>query len=419
MIRSFEQWKSSIFQSIVATIQAWFPDYLPILGDFNVETGFSSAHGKELHDFGIQNEYVRKQNNPLTADSIREREYGQLEQWGFIKLRRYPYSQGKGEYLIELTGDGGIYEAGTKFTAQRNSFTYTLKETVNIGNVDENGFTTTSEKTLSMGTNTTLFGANVRLSMPVPDQKYYGVIVADKGGIPAALKINDELNSTIVLQGIDDPVRVVEVLVDPTNEESIEEYKEDTLQAYRIARRGGARGDIVLWCDNISGVRRVYPYAGDNEDTLGALWIVIESTENNGDASEELLDIVKRELDQLYPLSDPGVILESIIPVFLSITVNDIINIEETDRDEFERECYTSLGNYLKSVKFFIDGVDRSSSKNDTLQKIVVTSIVNDIAKTFNGYINEAYWNPSERTKEIGQNETFRLASIIFNYVSD
>lgn len=407
MFKSFANLTQEIFDEIVLVIQTFFSSYNPDFNKKTVEKAISESHAKELWNAGLLNEKIRRQNNPLTADSITKVPYGTLEEWGIAKIGRKPFVEGRGEYRVQFEGTGGIYEAGNSFINTNTGFSYTLKERV-VVNEGSGADRVNFSSTLNFNATNARFASSNETGISE------GVVISDIGGIPAALKPGNLISSTQILAGINNPSLVTEVIVEPTESESITEYKEDVLQAYRISPRGGARGDYVLWAEEVSGVKRVYPYAGDNDDLLGAAWIVIESTIGDGIASPELIDAIIRKIDSKIALSDCGIVFESVIVSKFTVFIEGLYGIDPDDLNTVQNDILSTVENYFKSIKPFIDGVDRSTAKNDTLRRVELVSIIFDTVAIYGGIINDAYWNISERDREVEQNEIFRVSNIIY-----
>lgn len=406
MFKSKSEWVTDIFNAVVAAVQVEYPNYTPLISEKNINNAFSNAHSVELWDSGLQNENIRRQGNPLQADSINDVPYGNLEQWGLIKLGRLPFSTGKGEYSIQIQGSGGVYEAGLKFTNSSTGFSYTLKERVSINEKNV--------KPVSYGTQHQYGEAGLTYQTNNDIEIKTAVVVADIGGLVAALSPGDELSSTQPLAGIDNPSLVIGVVTEPSDNESLTEYREDTLQAYRVPKRGGARGDYVLWADNVSGVVRVYPYASDSDDQLGSMRVFIESTDETGAASPELVDIVRRVYDLEVPTSDCAVIIQSVVVQFLPIIIDGLTGVSNNDLTAAQSDILTNCKAYFKSIRPFIDGVDRSTAQNDVLQKVELIDIVLDSIAPYNGVIENAYWNVLERTREADEGQLFRVLSVSY-----
>lgn len=407
MFKSYSNIVSEIFSAFVAAIRVFFPTYDPDFGKKTPERGFAEGHGKELWNASLLNEKIRRQNNPLQADSDSDQSYGTLEQWGIAKIGRRPFIEGRGEYSVLFIGTGGIYEAGYNFVNSNTGFIYTLKDRV-VVNEGSEGERITFTSELNFG------GDQSRFSTSYETGEAYGVVVSALGGLPAALKPGNQISSTQILAGIDNPALITEVLVEPTEAESITEYRGDVLQAYRLPPRGGDRGDYVLWGEEVPGVRRISPYAGDNTGLLGAAWLIIESTIGDGSASDELIDAVRRKIDSKIAISDPGIVFESVTVTKRAVIIEGFFGVEEDDINDAKNSILTTVENYFKSIRAFVDGVDRSTSKNDTLKRVELVAVALDAAAIYGGVISDAYWNIDEREREVAQNEIFRLSFIAY-----
>ena len=186
------------------------------------------------------------------------------------------------------------------------------------------------------------------------------------------------------------------------------------MQSYRIPRKGFARGDCVLYAENVSGVKRAYPYAADDSDIVGSSRMYIESTLDSGFATPELIELVKMEIDSKIPLADCAIIIETIITTSLTVTIEGYTGVSADDDDDEKNAIKTSIENYFKNIRPFLDGVDRSTTKNDTIKRVDLSGIVLDALETYSGFITDAYWNAGERTKTVQENEIFRLSTVVY-----
>ncbi len=401
------EWIVDVFESLVVVVSQFYDNYAPDFITKSFERGFSEALGFELYNSSMRNIEIKRQDNPLQADSITAKDYGTLEMWGLGKIGRGPFVESGGEYLVEFEGTGGIYEAGQKFTNTSTGFQYTLKERLFINS----GFKS-ARINLSMTNN--LNGPSIRLFMSNEVANAWGVVKSDTGGFKSALIPGTLLSSNNINSGINNPALVISVEKDPTENETIQEYREDVLLGYRVPPRGGARGDYVLWSEKVSGVKRAYPYAGDNNDILGAMWLLIESTFNDGVATPELLDSVLREIDIHIPLSDTGVILQTVEVARYTIYVQGITGVDLKDLDNAKISINNSLDIYIQNLKAFIDGVDRTTEKNDKMLRIELVSIVQDNVSIYGGFVGDVFWNVLETVKEVEQGKVFRLGGVVY-----
>ena len=104
MFKSLNTIKTEIFNGFIAKIQPLFPGYSPDINEKNVENALSNGNAPEVWNAGVLNEKIRRQDNPLTCNSITEQPYGTLEEWGKAKLGRGPFLANFGRYQLYYNG---------------------------------------------------------------------------------------------------------------------------------------------------------------------------------------------------------------------------------------------------------------------------------------------------------------------------
>lgn len=188
-----------------------------------------------------------------------------LRRAGRIRLGRDINPAVSGQYNIEVTGESGaVVHAGTTFT-NSNGFLFI----VDIA------------KTLTSTTDI----VQVRALTPGQD---------------SALSVSQELQLTAPLPNIDTFSYVAEVVIEPTSAETIEEYRQNVIDSYRVLPQGGSRSDYRTWTESVSGVREVYPYA--KSFSVGEINLYVEafpddSTDGNGTPSAAILTAVQNAIE--------------------------------------------------------------------------------------------------------------------------
>jgi len=84
LFNSLEEIRVALFTGIKVEIQSLFAFYNPDIDSKNVENSISKTNAFELWNAQLLNEKIRRQDNPLQADSISQEVYGTLEEWGVI-----------------------------------------------------------------------------------------------------------------------------------------------------------------------------------------------------------------------------------------------------------------------------------------------------------------------------------------------
>ena len=302
--------------------------------------------------------YIYRNIYPDTADS--ETLGGTLERFGIVKLGRYPNPPTAGKYQIQVTGEAGA-------TIPANSTLKSLDTSTSPDKmfVIDDGFTFDSPTGLV-------------------------TIRALELGMDSLLEVDDQLQFTQPIANVNtfvtvnSFVTVTSVIEMPTAGETIEEYRQSVLDAYQIESQGGAKGDYVLWADDVSGVRRVYPYVA----VPGILDIYVEATESdsidgNGVPASAMLTEVKNAV-KFDPetgkarapigIDEINTIAVNIVPVVIEITDLSDAGLQNTIEENVKA--------FLKNIRPFRAGVDnpRDANKN----KLYLADMY-DIVRTITG----------------------------------
>ena len=291
--------------------------------------------------------YIYRNIYPDTADS--ETLGGTLERFGIVKLGRYPNPPTAGKYQIQVTGEAGA-------TIPANSTLKSLDTSTSPDKmfVIDDGFTFDSPTGLV-------------------------TIRALELGMDSLLEVNDQLQFTQPIENVNSFVTVTSVIEMPTAGETIEEYRQSVLDAYQIESQGGAKSDYVLWADDVSGVRRVYPYVA----VPGILDIYVEATENDGVPASAMLTEVKNAV-KFDPetgkarapigIDEINTVAVNIVPVVIEITDLSDAGLQNTIEENIKA--------FLKNIRPFRAGVDnpRDANKN----KLYLADMY-DIVRTITG----------------------------------
>ena len=322
--------KNRIFVAIVSAVQLINPSFNPEPTGKNVTNALSAAlaPGFRLLEIFFQN--ALKQGNPLTADSRTISDIGSLEDWGIIKINRFPNPAIGGEYEIVVSGNGIVY-GGTQYINQETGYAYLVQE------------------------DTTITGTT-------------GVVVRSVGaGSDVSLEVGSELYSQQSYVGINNPAIVQTELIAPIDGETIEEYRDDILTSFRITPRGGARGDYILWAKEIDGVRTAYPYSGV---ALNDMTVYVQETitvsNPQGEASPAIISAVDDKFTLEQPVMAGNLITQSIIRRGYTV---DVTNLSDLSKQSVVEE---TIANYFARKQPFIDGVDSLLTRADRITRAEV-----------------------------------------------
>jgi uncharacterized phage protein gp47/JayE len=162
---------------------------------------------------------------------------------GQDKIGRGLYEAVKGEYLCSTVAKGsGNIDAGTIFLKEINGITYTFE-------------------TLS----TVAGGSNV-------------TIRAGIAGTANRLVTSDTLTAQKSLTYAENTITVLSVVEEPTDTETIEEYRAVVVSYERMRLGNGNASDYIVWVANVNGMRTAYPYTAPGE--AGKAVIYCESSDS-------------------------------------------------------------------------------------------------------------------------------------------
>lgn len=163
---------------------------------------------------------------------------------GQDKIGRGLFLAIQGEYNCSTVAKGvGNIDQGTIFTFELNGVLYKYETTTTV-----------------------LAGTDV-------------IIRALTAGTISELQVNDEPESQQVLTYAESEITVLSITEQPTDTETIEEYREIVVAYERLRLGNGNASDYIVWVANVNGLRTGFPYTADGE--AGKAVIYCESTDES------------------------------------------------------------------------------------------------------------------------------------------
>jgi uncharacterized phage protein gp47/JayE len=325
-----------------------------IIGKFFLNV-FALVQAGKLKLIYLTAAFVYRNNFPDTADPASLG--GTLERFGFVKLERYPAPPTAGEYQVQVSGTIGA-------TIDANTTLKSLDTSTSPGKI----FVIDSSVTFASATELV-------------------TIRALEAGTDSELQINDQLQFTQPIDNVDSFAEVTSVVTSPTSGETIEEYRQAVLNSYRIESQGGAKGDYVLWADDVAAVRKIYPYTTEP----GKITIYVEATEadstdGKGTPSNQTLTDVKNAViadpetgEDRAPMGIPDANIITSAITIIDIDV-EITNLSDTG---LLSDIETNMQDFLKDIRPFRDGVDNPQNRNeDKLYLADIYDIVRNVTGT-------------------------------------
>ena len=336
----YVQIKSELETEFNITIPDVGPNYLRVQ---------AAVLASEMRLFYLFAGKVQKNIFVDTADP--EDQGGTLERFGRVKLGRDPFKATAGIYKVQVTGDiGAVIPANTVFKSDDDS------KSPNKLYVLDTAFTFTSTT---------------------------GQILlrALESGLESQLEVTNTLTSTAPIPQVDSEGTVLLEDTEPIAAESIEEYREKVIEAFRLEPQGGAQADFVLWSNEVQGVAESYPYTSGGNTNEVDLYIEateIDSTDGKGTPSAQLLLDVQESIEDPTPDRPSRKPISTIVnylpitPLTVEITIANYVDLTP----QKETLIQNALKNYFDDIRPFLSGVDVVGEKIDTVTLNNISSIV-------------------------------------------
>lgn len=332
----------SLYQKMVSKVETKLGVSLPEEGKVYLRADAIMISG-ELKQIYYALGLVQKNIYPDTADE----EF--LKRWGKIKINRFQIPATQGFYTCSVSGSAAaVISQSTQFQSDDDSS--------NPGYL----FNLDADYTLT-GTGDTI------------------ILRALTSGLESKLQVGDTLTATQPIIGVDAVVTVTAVATTPTASELLSEYRERTLESFRLLPQGGAPADYRLWGKtNIAGVSQVYPYntsGAANEIDLYVEATVADSTDGKGTPTSTILTNVETAVEAVRPMTVIEVHYLPVVPIGIAISITST-NFTTAQENLIE----TAMEEAIAKIRPFIAGADVLADRNDTFsQNNVINVILNVI----------------------------------------
>lgn len=223
---------------------------------------------------------------------------------------------------------------------------------------------------------------------------------AEETGVVGNLQITDTLSIGTQIPGAESTATVTAIVNIGANEETDEVYRVRVLDEIRSEGGGGNSFDYRKWAQEVAGVARAFPFAGQ-PTIVGTppdrtVYVEADTTiDPDGIAPPALLDEVRDSITtdpltgltrQPLGLTDSTLWVESITRTAFYVEITNLsvdVAIEAAVKVEIE----TALTNYFLSLAPFVSGLD--FDKNDTITALTISDIVQDILTARGGSATE------------------------------
>lgn len=338
-----------LFNSVKLNLEAELNIQIPTFGKTFLYA-FCGVFAASLKLFYLTIGKVQKNIFVDTADS--EANGGTLERWGRVKLGRNPFPARASQYEVQITGDiGAVIPSQTTFRSDDNSLN------PNILFVLDEPFTMTATTELI-------------------------TIRCLTAGLEGKLEVSDTLTATAPIIGANENVIVTSEIIEPLPAETLEQYRQITIDSFQLEPQGGAGTDYRLWSTDAEGVAQTYPYAKSGESNVVEVFVeatILASTDGKGTPSTSILndvrDVIEFNPDTDLPINDRGRRPLGVFDVDVkSIVITDVdVTINGSEFTPAQETLVTnSINDYINSVRPKVDSIKANVNDEIRLNQIIV-----------------------------------------------
>ncbi len=256
-------------------------------------------------------------------------------------------------------------------------------------------------------------------------------VTAQQLGTAGNLVVSDTMSIGTQIPGATTQATVTVVDNLGADEETDAAYQQRILDRIQAVFGGGNSADYRSWSEEVAGVARAYPYAGDS---LGSgsppdrvVYVEAEtSIDPDGLAPGSLLTEVRESITedpetgisrQPLGLTDGTLEVVSITRTSIFVEVRGL-TIAAAIETEVKAAIETALETYFRSLRPFIDGLDIPSTRNDTITALTVGNIVQDVVGANGGSAETVTFGLTASTSlpeyNLAQGETTKLGGVTY-----
>lgn len=239
------------------------------------------------------------------------------------------------------------------------------------------------------------------------------------------------------IAGAETIATVTDTLTTGAEGETDDVYRLRVLDVIRAPGGGGNAADYRNWSQEVAGVARAYPFAGNPVTILAVSsppdrTVYIESTvaiDADGIPPSSLLDQVRDSITtdpvtglvrQPLGLTDETLFVEPIIRTAFFVEIIGLV-VDSQIEAAVKAEIETQLTNYFLSLGPFVDGIDPPAERNDLITDLTVSNVVQDVLSangaTATGVLFEIVPATPLADYLLAQNETAKLSPGGVTYV--
>jgi hypothetical protein len=251
----------------------------------------------------------------------------------------------------------------------------------------------------------------------------------DAGTTGDLIPAQDTLTIDTQVAGAETVATVTATQTTGADQENLEDWRTRILDVIRAPGGGGNAADYRNWSQEVAGVARAYPYAGDpaGSGSPPERTVYVESTvaiDPDGIPPQSLLDDVRDSITtdpdtglsrQPLGLTDDTLFVEPITRTEFFVRITGLTvdaSIETAVKDEID----TQIVSYFRGLRPFVDGIDAPIERNDLITDLTVSDVVQDVLKANGGSAQSVAFDivsgGSIPEYQLGQGETAKNAAV-------
>lgn len=254
-------------------------------------------------------------------------------------------------------------------------------------------------------------------------------LTAQDSGVIGNLNNGETLSIDTQVAGAETVATVTATATTGADQENLEDWRTRILDIIRAPGGGGNAADYRNWSQEVAGVARAYPYAGDpaGGGSPPERTVYIESTttiDPDGIPTTALLDAVRVSITtdpdtglsrQPLGLTDNTLYVEPITRTEFYVRITGLI-VESSIEAAVKTEIESQIAAYFLYLRPFVDGIDAPIERNDLITDLTVSDVVQDVLKANGGSAQSVAFDivsgGSIPEYQLGQGETAKNAEV-------
>lgn len=217
-------------------------------------------------------------------------------------------------------------------------------------------------------------------------------------GTTGNLENGETLSISSQIAGAETTATVTDTVQNGVERESDTDYRPRVIFAQIAITGGGNATDHKIWGEAVSGVRRIFAYAGrpasEGDSYPGDRLLYVEATtsiDSDGLAPVPLLNSVRDAINtdpatgisrMTLGMTDDTLFIESIIRTSIYVQISDL-DVASESESACKADLETACDLYFRSIAPYVAGVDLIQTRNDTITNVSLSKIVNDVLESY------------------------------------